>query len=219
VSFSIPEVLKESLETTYSRKGVTLAVLFFVCLFVQDITVSVLNPPLISPSLLSSTGYSVNLGAANLILLLLAISSYVILTVISLRVFLGEELSSEIVDTDLMPQAVLLFALGAVTTAAVLAGSLLLVLPGIFLAVSLFFYPAYIARNEGLGSLKKSWRISRGNRFKIFFLMAILVILTTATSHILSGMRGELTVLLASSFETVFGIAALTSAFRQVKDE
>jgi uncharacterized membrane protein len=63
------------------------------------------------------------------------------------------------------------------TTLAVIAGLILLIVPGIIVSVALTF-TLYLVIDRGLGpvnAMKESWRLTKGKRWKLFgFLLAIL---------------------------------------------
>ncbi|MBI2621451.1 MAG: hypothetical protein HYW63_02275 [Candidatus Levybacteria bacterium] len=61
----------------------------------------------------------------------------------------------------------------------VLAGFILLIIPGIYLAIRLQFYSFYIVdKNEGvIDSLQKSWKVTQGNVINLFLFMLLLVAL------------------------------------------
>ena len=61
----------------------------------------------------------------------------------------------------------------------VLAGFVLLVIPGIYLALRLQFYSYYIIDKDAgaIDSLKMSWKVTEGNMINIFLFMLLLVAL------------------------------------------
>ena len=64
----------------------------------------------------------------------------------------------------------------------VVAGLILLVVPGIYLALRLQFYSYYIVdKNAGaLDSLKMSWKVTEGNVFNLFLFMLLLIVINIA---------------------------------------
>jgi hypothetical protein len=219
MSFSVRSTLREGLKTSLSVKGVSMIAVFFTLTLIQDITLSSLNLPLIGSFGLSVTGISLDVGSAGYGLLSLASAGYLVATILSLRLFLGEEFSPEMFDTQLGYEAITLFFLGLATTAAVVMGSLLLLIPGILLAVGLFFYPVFVAEGQGIESLKHSWELSHGHKTKILGLMLALLVLTVVPSFAIGQLGGRLSALLVSSFETVFGLSTLVAAFKEVKQD
>ncbi|KKU57305.1 MAG: hypothetical protein UX81_C0039G0002 [Parcubacteria group bacterium GW2011_GWA2_47_12] len=69
-----------------------------------------------------------------------------------------------------------------VTFLAILAGLVLLIVPGIIAAVAFIFFPFVILdmRSGPLASLRESWRITKGNRMKLFGFLIILGLITIA---------------------------------------
>jgi membrane-anchored glycerophosphoryl diester phosphodiesterase (GDPDase) len=94
------------------------------------------------------------------------------------------------------------------STFLVIGGLVLFVIPGIYLYFRLIFFPfAIIIDNESvMGSLKRSWRITRGNTLKLFLIWLVIVLLMVGVSFMVS----FLTVFLPISPETVAQILVYT---------
>lgn len=92
---------------------------------------------------------------------------------------------------------------------AVLVGLLLLVVPGIIIGVGLTFVP-YLIVDRGAGvvdSLKESWRLTKGNKLQLFFLLLALLGLN---------ILGLLALIIGIFVTAPLSLLALTSAYRKL---
>lgn len=115
---------------------------------------------------------------------------------------------------------------GIVVSVLVGIGFVLLVLPGIFLALALFFVRQEIAVEDRnfVDAMAESWALTKGNRLNLLGLVLVLVIIglvafvpTLAASAI--GQVGTIAVgAVVSPIVTVFAIAATTRAYAQLKE-
>ena len=106
-------------------------------------------------------------------------------------------------------------------------GFVLLVIPGLFLTVSLLFTTVYIAdKDEGfISAIRDSWSLASGNRWRLFGLYLVVIVLSmivslasgfavpsgTALSQIISA--------ILTTIMIVYLMAVLTDAYRQLQDE
>lgn len=111
-----------------------------------------------------------------------------------------------------------------ITSIAVAIGLVLLVVPGIFLAVSFAFAQVYVAvENQGpFEAISSSWSLASGNRLSIFLLGLVLVgiglvvgLVGTALGFV-SPPFGTLLSLLVTPFVSVFTSAVLVEAYLQL---
>lgn len=106
-------------------------------------------------------------------------------------------------------------------------GFILLVIPGLFLTVSLLFTTVYIAdEDEGfISAIRDSWRLTAGNRWRLFGLYLAIIILSMVISVVpgLALPSGSALSLIVSTILTtvliVYMMAVLTDAYRQLRDE
>lgn len=115
---------------------------------------------------------------------------------------------------------------GIITTVATGFGVLLLVVPGIFVAVSLFFVRQEIAiKNKNfVDALAGSWALTRGHRVDVFGLAVLLFfinLLASSPATVLFFINPAVaTVLgvLVGSVVTVFALAVTTRAYAQLQE-
>ena len=121
-----------------------------------------------------------------------------------------------------------MFVGGLVIGTAIIIGSVFLLLPGIFLAVSLLFFTFAIGvENRGiLGGIKRSWGLSRGNRLKLAAVVLIAGIIGfvgglvgTVFDFANSATAGELVVNTLNSIVFVLLYGVIASAYLQLRDE
>jgi hypothetical protein len=114
---------------------------------------------------------------------------------------------------------------GIVVTVLVGVGLVVLVVPGVFLALALFFVRQEIAVEDRnfVDAMAESWSLTKGNRLNLLGLAVILLVvaLVVGLLGLVTGQIGPTaTVVLnnvASPLVTVFGIAATTRAYAQLK--
>ena len=130
--------------------------------------------------------------------------------------------------TRALPKTVLfVLVAGLIQGLAVGIGFLLLVIPGLFLLVSLYFSQVFVViEDEGpLEALSSSWSLSKGNRFRIFglvLLIGVVAILASVVGQVvgvLSPIVGSVLSLVISGFLNVFTSGALVDAYHQLADE
>ena len=116
---------------------------------------------------------------------------------------------------------------GIVVSVLVSIGFVLLVLPGIFLALALFFVRQEIAVEDRnfVDAMAESWSLTKGNRLNLLGLVLVLVIvgLVAFVPTLIAGQLGQTATIavgaVVSPLITVFGIAATTRAYAQLKEE
>lgn len=117
---------------------------------------------------------------------------------------------------------------------AVIVGTLLFLIPGVFLYVSLVFFSIIIAAKNVnfIEAFRRSWEITGGSRFRILLLFLLLIALSlpvsavtlisttvlelTAASRVV-GFSAGVFIQLLTSLMTVFYFATLVSVYRQLE--
>jgi hypothetical protein len=108
-------------------------------------------------------------------------------------------------------------------------GLIFLILPGIFLALALFFVRQEIAIEDRnfVDAMAESWTLTRGNRLNLFALVLILGIIFAVVQVLPavvvgitgSNVGGTVVGAIITPVVAVFGIAATTRAYAQLKAE
>ncbi|MFC7020845.1 MULTISPECIES: hypothetical protein [Haloarcula] len=123
----------------------------------------------------------------------------------------------------------LLSAVGAniVISIATFIGFLLLVIPGIFLMVSFAFALFVIAVEDArlVASLRRSWGIARGNRWRLAALLLVVGVVTGLISSLgslasfVSPTLGQLVSLVVTTPLVIVSFAIIAEAYLQLRDE
>ena len=234
---SITSILKEAANRSVKRNGLILmGILFVLSLFsgllgaglVQyagnqqfvpvdgQTTALVVLPPLV----------------AGLLSLVVGLVSLVV-SIAAIRVFVSDETERlpRAYFTRNMGWAALNFIVGAIVFGiAVGLGFVALIIPGIFLLVSLFFWSAFVAVEDQnfIEGFRSSWGLTKGHRLKLL-LLGIVVALIGAVVGAVFGVGavggafvGFVFAQVASAIVTVFSTAALAAAYTEltaVRDE
>jgi hypothetical protein len=148
---------------------------------------------------------------------------------VTIRVFASDE--TERIPRELLTRKAVFATLngvvgGLVVGAAILLGTLLLVLPGLFLAVSFYLVRQVIAVEDAnfVDAIVRAWELSKGNRLAIFGLLVIvwfaglIVGLPATVALVVSSTVSVLLSAVIGGFVTTFGIAVATRAFVQIRD-
>lgn len=169
--------------------------------------------------------------AGGVVLLLAGLIANLGLTVVLLRTVSHDTAALDSlpagVTDDLPVTMVFLVIAGFIQGVAVFIGTLLLIIPGIFLMISLLFTQVFVAvEGEGpLEALSSSWSLSKGNRIRLFglgvvlFVLSILGTLPTTLVSIASQPVGTLLTYVVTGFLNVFTSAVLVAAYQQLSAE
>lgn len=166
------------------------------------------------------------------VLVLTLVSMFVAegLRIVGIRMFAADETLSPTADSvrDGLPVAVLNGVLaGIIATALTYLGLPLLVVPGVFIALSFFFIRQEIAleNKNFIDALRDGWAMTRGERFELFGLGTIIFLISLVASSpatvlfFLSPLAALVLGMGTSAVTTVFGIAVVTRAYQQLKDD
>lgn len=109
---------------------------------------------------------------------------------------------------------------------AVSIGLVLLVVPGLFLLVSLLFFGVYVAAEDQnfIEGFQNSWALTRGNRLMLFLTGVVVVIVAIVVSWLfglpqfaLGGTIGLLISQVGSAFALVFMLATIARTYEQLE--
>lgn len=167
-------------------------------------------------------------GVAGLLSFLLWIAS-VLLAIAAIRVLVSDE-------TERLPAtafthnagwAFLNFVVGTVVfAAAVAAGLVLFVVPGVFLLVTLLFWAVFVTVEDQnfVAGFRNSWKLTKGSRLQLLalgigvVLVSIVVgILFGIPSGLLGGTVGDLVAEFGTAVTTVFTTTVLAQAYNQLR--
>jgi len=170
---------------------------------------------------------SLSVGELVGIVLLLALVAEA-LHIVVVRTFVSDETESiprEFVTRNL-PLAVLNGVVGGIVVGILVGiGLLLLIVPGIFLAVSFAFLRQEIAVEDKnfIDAMSGSWNLAAGNRIELFGLLAFLAILGVVVGLAIGALPPSAPVQVASvvvlAAISAYGIAVVSRAYDQLRVE
>ncbi len=117
---------------------------------------------------------------------------------------------------------------GIIVSTAIISIGFLLIIPGIYLLVSLLFWPVRVAteREDVLDAFRKSWGMTQGRKWSLLFLvLGILVVAVVANIFVgVLALVAPPVIQLAlfstvNAFVIIFGIAAVSDAYTQITSD
>lgn len=237
MTLDIGDALSRGFSRTVARNGLLLVALTYVLNAVNGLvgprTTAMPGPgsgmmgPL--PGGMTQPVVGVPLVADVLLALFVGLAGMVV-SIGALRLFVGaerEELSAELFTRNGV-WALLNFVAGSVVFGLlVVVGFVLLVLPGVFLLTTLFYWPVFVAvEDENFAeALQSSWELTEGSRLRVFLLGLVFVTLSFLVSVVFGlpalvlGSLGVLVSTVGTAFVTILGDAVLASAYLQLEAE
>ena len=236
MTFDIEGVLRQGISRTVARNGLLLAAVLFVVSavnaivglgvsrWVADRGVLPMMPPFQAG--VDAALFSVPPAVGGLVSLLASLVTLA-LTIGAIRTFVSDE-------TDRLPRANftedlvwpgLNFIVGAIVFGVVVGiGFVLLVIPGIFLLVTLVFWTVFVAVEDEnfVDGMRSSWALTRGHRLRLFLLGVAVIIVEIVVSAVFgigglaSGLVGVVFAQAGSALTTVFSLATLGAAYNQL---
>lgn len=153
-------------------------------------------------------------------------------SVVAMRVLVSDQV--ETIPDDMLSRRLTRATVNDVAAEVVAAvmigiGLLLLVVPGVFLAICFYFSRPLIAVEDRsfVDALAESWRLTRGHRLRVFALLVIVALVGLAVSipaTLVSGLFaaapavGAVIGIVLGAVTTVFGLAVVARAFVQLRE-
>ncbi|MFB6299401.1 MAG: hypothetical protein ABEH65_04000 [Halobacteriales archaeon] len=241
MAVDIPAVLKRGYETTLSPNGVVFVGIFYVLALLSGVVTTGANRDAMPPDGMGTSGmggmpftgggmqpFAPSLGLAPLVAavlsLVLTIVSIVV-TIGALRIFVEDPLGS--LRTTVFTRKILWAALntivgGIVFGIAVGIGLLLLIVPGVFLLISLFFWNVFVVVEDTsfIEGFRRSWELTGGSRLSLFGLGVIVVLIALFVNIVFSlpgvflpDIVGFLLAQFGSAVVSVFTVATAAAAY------
>ena len=236
MTFDIEAALRRGVNRTIARNGLLLAGVLFVVSAVNAI-VGLGVGRWVADRELIPMGFPVGPGvdaalfsvppAVGSLVSLLASLATVVLTIGAIRTFVTDE-TERLPESHFTEDLVwpgLNFIVGAIVFGVIVGiGFVLLVVPGIFLLVTLVFWTAFVAVEgenfvEGMGS---SWALTSGHRLRLFLLGVAVIVIEIVVSAVFGigglagGFVGVVFAQAGSALTTVFSLATLAAAYTQL---
>ena len=211
-------VLQEGIERTVARNGLLfIGLLFALGVLNTLVAIPLGGAPGTGPPAEGAPFVAAAVG-------LLASLASVILFIAALRTFVSDEterIPRKYATRNLVWALLNLVIGGIVFTIGVFLGLVALVVPGLFLLVSLFFWNVFVVIEDEnfIGGFQRSWRLTGGNRLRLFglgmlvFLVAITVSLLFTVPALIDPLVGTIFAQAGSAITTVFAIATIAVAY------
>lgn len=236
MSVDIGQAIQEGGKRTFARNGLYLVVITWVLsvlsgLFSASVVRGMLQDfPGQGPMAPAPMGPSLGLSPAVAGILSLLVSLVgLVVAAATIRTFVTDDtetLPGSRFTRNLVWMVVNLIVGWIVFSIVVGIGFVLLVLPGIFLLVSLFFWNVYVIVEDQnfIEGFQNSWALTRGNRIMLFILGVVVVIIGVVISWIfsvpqlvgLTGWIGLLVSTIGSAFVAVFLQATVARTYVQL---
>lgn len=218
MALAVSRALRHGFERTVTRNGLILvaALLAITVLFVGVPTV--LFPPVERFSNLFAVGFTSFFGFV----------AAMAVAVIAIRVFVSDE-RQQVPRTfmrDRLGYAAANLFIGFLVTAVIFGLGFILIIPGIYLFVSLMLWHVYVAVEDKdfFDALRMSWQTTAGHKWRLFALvlgMEIVIVIWQGVGVFLASIIQtpvvEVTVNgFFTSFAVVFSLAVIADAYRQL---
>ncbi|TYL35916.1 hypothetical protein CV102_25225 [Natronococcus pandeyae] len=217
-------MLADGIERTLARNGLLLVLAFFVIAAVQTLFTPV------GSELEPNASPIVGGPAIGWLVATVASLLGLYLTIVALRTFVTDERDT-IPDAALRDRPVWTFLnvlVGYIVfTIVVAVGLVLLIVPGLFLLVALWFFDVYVAVEDDdfVTGMQRSWSLTSGHRLSLFGLGVAVILIIAAISvpfsileAIVGGVLGSLIAQLGGAFTAVYIYATTAVAFTQLRD-
>lgn len=240
MSVDIGEAIQEGGNRTIARNGLYFVAIVWVLsvlngFFTNTITRQMMQDfpgsgpggaPFGQPAVGPSLGISP--GVAGLLSLVVGLVSLVV-TAAAVRTFVTPEtetIPGEHFTRNLLWMALNLIVGGIVFGIALFFGFLLLIVPGLFLLVSLYFWNVYVIVDDEnfFEGFSNSWALTKGNRITLFFLGVVVVIVAVVIGAVfgivgafLPGVVELAVAQIGSAFAGVFALATTARTFVQLR--
>lgn len=233
MSLHIGDALSNGLAKLQTTVGLQLSGLYVVTLLLTALGANSMVTGM-APELPSTATPALSLpigAAAGAALMLVGLLGTVVLSVVVLRAVdhpVAELDSYPAGLTRTLPKTIVfLLIAGLIQGILVAVGLVLLVIPGLFVLVSLYFSQVYIAvEDQGpIEGLSSSWSLAKGNRFRVFGLLVVLGVVGILGSifgelvGLASPTAGSVLSLVLSGFVSVFSSAVIVDAYQQLSRE
>ena len=221
--FSIIDAMTDGFDRTRERNG-----LIFVAVFAALAVVNALVAPTnLGPAAETAPAIGLVDVATGLVSFAITIATLV-LAIVALRTFASDE--REIIPREFQRRniglATLNLFVGAIVFAlAVAVGSIFLIVPGLFILVSLYYWSVFVAVEDQnfVEAFRSSWALTRGSRLRLFglgvavvFLGFIVNVAVGVPAVLAGGVIGTTLVQIGGAVVTVYALATTARAYDQL---
>ncbi|MDY6766148.1 MAG: hypothetical protein SVW77_02165 [Candidatus Nanohaloarchaea archaeon] len=223
MALDIGDAVEQGVHRTLERNGLLL-VAAFLLLNLASALLGLRTGPTGMEAPATVSGNPAALALIGIIVSLLS----VVVSIAALRVFVTDE--TEIVPDEAfkrnMGNALLHTIIGGFLFGiAVVVGLILLVIPGVYLMLALFFWTVFVAVEDEnfYEAMQSAWDMSKGHKWQLLGLVLVIVVINIVLSAVgaaaaVAGPRtvGMLVMQVLSAFGGVFALAAQARAYTQL---
>lgn len=233
MTLSVISVLKEAAIRSSKRNGLMFMGIFFVLSVLSGLLGAGLvqytaNQPFVPVEAQPNAVLVLPAIVAGVLSLLIGAATLVV-SIAAIRVFVSDEterVPREYVTRNIGWAALNLIVGAIIFGLAVALGFVALLIPGLFLLVTLVFWSVYVTVEDQavIESFRSSWRLTRGSRLPLFLLGLAVVLLSAiintvfGVGFVAGAIAGSLLVQLGSAIVTVFSTAALAAAYNALNE-
>lgn len=229
MSVDVGGAISQGLDRTASRNGL----LFVGITYVLGVLSAVFSTAALSgmegvqSPAAATVSLPVPMAVSWLVVLVVTIISFAV-GIAALRTFVADrtdQLPSDVFSRNIVA-ATLNIIVGLVVFAIIVGiGFVLLIIPGIFLLVSLYFWAIIVAVEDKnfYGALQQSWSLTKGERISLFILGLIVVVVVAVLNGVfgfvqglLGGIPGILAAQIGAAIGSVFVAATTARAYLQL---
>ena len=235
MALQIGRAISNGIRRSVSPVGIALMVLTFFYVGIFTSSVNTIIAGALPPEIRQEAQIGLTLPLSSVVAAGLALASLLFgmaIYIAAARALTRQGSDSGTVTGSLFTRRIgraLLTAVGAniVIGIATFIGFVLLVIPGIFLMVSFVFVVFAIAVEDRrlIDSLRRSWALSRGNRWRLAGLLLLVGVVTGLVSSIgslvsfVSPGIGQLVTFLVTAPLAILGYGIIADAYLQIRDE
>lgn len=232
MELDLEQALRTGIQRTFKPTGLVLASAYFVLGTISAAAAQTLTAEL------GGTFFEVSQPSIALpvsaeiafLLMMVAGLANTIASIVAVRTLVGE--ATERIPrqhlTRNMGYAFINIAVGGLAySIAVLLGLVLFIVPGLYIMSALYFWTIYVAVEDQnfIEAFKSSWKLTEGNRLKVFLLLLVLMTISAVLSGVfgLAGLAnlkivGEILSAAAGAVTAIFTLAAVADLYRQLSD-
>jgi len=244
MSLDVGAAIRDGVDRTFARNGVVLMVVFLAVQLSTSVATDTINRvnvvilaesevelPQVYTGLLPSPDelpFALDVGLAGALTLVLAVAVIAeAARIVGVRVLVSdhtETIPGEYVRRNIGFATVNGFV-GGIVVSVLIGFGLILLVPGLFVAVAFFFVRQVIAVEDVnfVEAMEESWRLTAGDRLEVFALASIVVVVGFLAS-LLGGVVSPTLVVtrivdsVIGSVTAVFGVAVAARAYVQLRD-
>lgn len=232
---NIGDAISYGIDRVMTRGGAMLIAAYFLVQLAiqvssQSLIMSIVSKSASQEPMSAATPFALDLPVAisgGLIALLMVVS--LVLGIVAMRAVYADIDRVPTADHTrrLARTAFVLVVVGIIYCLAVLIGTIFLIIPGIFIAVSLVFVNVIVVIEEAgpIEALERSWELTSGNRIRLFALglviggVGFIVGFVSNIVTFLSPVIGDIATMAVMGVLSLFNVAVLIGAYRQLADD